>query len=543
MKRREKSAIEMFEEATHLLRRAPASALAAYYAGALPFVLALLFFWSDMSQSAFGYEHVAPASLALGLLFGWMVYWQGVFVQRLRAQLSGAAEDGWRSRAARRLGFVQIALQSSKFIALPAAALILVPFASVYAFYQNLMALPEEKCSGARDAASAAWKQAALWQQQNWIVLTILGMLNVVAFVNIGITILAVPYLLKTLLGIETVFTRSGLWMFNTTLLAVTAGLTYLAVNPLAKAVYLLRCFYGESLETGEDLRAELKIGASGSVVARAVCVLLIAGCVTGSGQPTEQTGAALSPQELNRAIDDVIHRPEFTWRMPRAERPTEDQPNWFVRATENMIRITIDGLAWVRHQVVDRIGKWLDDWLRRMMPGAGGQGSPDSRRLRALLYGLLAATAIILAWLIRQVLRGRKRRTRVAAQVVAARVVDLRSEELQADAKPLDQWLELARDCMARQEFRLALRALYLAGLAQLADGSLISIHRSKSNQDYARELRRKARGKAELQNVFAENMSAFEQSWYGMHDVDQGAVERFENNLARMRACASEQ
>jgi len=42
----DKGAIELIEEAVQLLRRAPAASLAIYYAGALPFVLALLYFWA-----------------------------------------------------------------------------------------------------------------------------------------------------------------------------------------------------------------------------------------------------------------------------------------------------------------------------------------------------------------------------------------------------------------------------------------------------------------------------------------------------------------
>src|ERR1700682_5885825 len=63
LKRSEKSAIELYEEATYLLRRAPVSVIATYYTGAVPVVLAFLFFWADMSQSSFAYEHCAPASL------------------------------------------------------------------------------------------------------------------------------------------------------------------------------------------------------------------------------------------------------------------------------------------------------------------------------------------------------------------------------------------------------------------------------------------------------------------------------------------------
>ena len=76
-----------------------------------------------------------------------------------------------------------------------------------------------------------------------------------VVFINIATAILLAPYLAKMFLGIESVFARSVIASLNTTFLAVTAGLTYLVMNPLTKAVYLLRYFYAESIETGEDLR------------------------------------------------------------------------------------------------------------------------------------------------------------------------------------------------------------------------------------------------------------------------------------------------
>ena len=93
MKRPAKSAVELYEQAVFLLRRAPASTLAAYYAGSIPFVLGFLFFWADMSQSAFAYDHCAPAALAVALLFLWMMYWQALFVRRLHAELSGVEEQ------------------------------------------------------------------------------------------------------------------------------------------------------------------------------------------------------------------------------------------------------------------------------------------------------------------------------------------------------------------------------------------------------------------------------------------------------------------
>ncbi|HEY6390414.1 MAG TPA: DUF4129 domain-containing protein [Bryobacteraceae bacterium] len=249
-----------------------------------------------------------------------------------------------------------------------------------------------------------------------------------------------------------------------------------------------------------------------------------------------------ISVTDLDHAIDNVIHRAEFTWRLPRQTRPSADSPNWFVRTTQR----TVEAIT----KFVRRIGrwfaqfmKWLEEQLRKAMPGSSGNAGVNTGMLRALIYAMLAGATIVLGWLLWQALRHRKRVVVIHAAATAIPVVNLNADELQADQHPLDEWLQLARDCMSRQEWRLALRALYLAGLANLADRSLIAIHRSKSNQDYARELRRKARAQPELLAVFAQNMGVFERVWYGMYDVDLNTVEQFESNLVRLRTCAAGQ
>jgi len=538
VRKRQRSAIQLFEEAVFLLRRAPGSAIAAYYIGSLPFVLGFLFFWADMSQSAFAYEHCSAASLGLALLFCWMTYWQAVFLQSLRAELSGAPAAGWFSTVARRRGILQFALQPTKFVVLPVAALILIPYASVYAFYQHLASAPDSSGSW-KQTFRAARAEAMIWPSQNWTALGILVMFNVAVLLNLGITILAAPYLLRSLLGIESAFTKSGLVMFNTTFLAVTAALTYLVTNPLAKAVYLLRSFYAVSVETGEDLRAELKSGAATAAVVAALVFFL--GVASVPAQAQDQAVPGVSTGQFNRAADNVIHRPEFNWRLPRAERPAENNPNWFVRATQSFLNATASVVRQIGRWFA-RFVRWLGEKLRGMIPtGAGNLPAPDSRALQVLVYLLLAAVAIVLGWLLLRALRHRKLKYASKAAPIAVPPVDLNDAQLLADQKPLDEWLQLARECRERQEYRLALRALYLAGLAHLAGQSLISIHRSKSNLDYSRELRRKARNQPDLLATFSDNLGVFERTWYGMYDVDAVTLERFESNLDRMKVGAN--
>jgi len=250
-----------------------------------------------------------------------------------------------------------------------------------------------------------------------------------------------------------------------------------------------------------------------------------------------------VSPNELNQAIDQVIHRPEFTWRMPRAPQPPAESANWFVRQTQAFLNAMGRGVRQVV-KWIDQFFTWLGDKLKHLLPGIGGnQPAADARRLRLFIYALLAGVAIVLAWLLWQVRRTRKRRVAVKVTPTAIPVVELNNPDLQADQQPLDEWLLLARDCTARQEFRLALRAFYLAGLSYLAGRSLISIQRGKSNRDYARELRRKARDQADLLDAFQQNLGVFERTWYGLYDVDRSLVERFEATLSEMRSYASRQ
>src|SRR6266496_5925883 len=89
LRRKGPGPLELIEEAVHLLRVAPWAVLGGYYLGSLPFVLGLLYFWTDMSRGSTAYEHCAPAAFAVTLLFLWMKTWQAIFARQLKAQVAG----------------------------------------------------------------------------------------------------------------------------------------------------------------------------------------------------------------------------------------------------------------------------------------------------------------------------------------------------------------------------------------------------------------------------------------------------------------------
>ena len=250
---------EIVEKAVHLLRGAPATVYTPYLLGVCPFLLGFLFFWADMSRSALAYRHCSAAAFGLAVLFLWMKCWQAIFSARLRAHLCGAVPSRWPLKRILGLIRTQAIWQTTGILVLLLAGMILIPFGWAYAFYQNLTVLEEHHPVAEGSSVERASKQAVLRPAQNHVIISILSLFSLFVLINWVSALLAGPYLLKTVFGWETVFTRSGFSLFNTTFLAICIVLTFVAVEPVVKAVYLLRCYYGEAQQSGLDLKIALR--------------------------------------------------------------------------------------------------------------------------------------------------------------------------------------------------------------------------------------------------------------------------------------------
>ena len=254
-----KGGIEILEEAVELLRRAPLSALAAYYLGSAPFGLWFIHFWSDMSRSSMAYQTVSQEAFGVALLFLWMKTWQTVFTRILWTHLAQGLASPWTLGRFLKAALLQCAAQPWGFLALPVASLVLLPFAWVYAFFQNVTVVGDGSQPSLGELRRKSWALSKLWPRQNHMALLCASGFSLFVFLNLAIALYLGPLLLKEFLGIETVFSRGINFLFNPTFWALGIMLTYLCVDPLLKAVYTLRCFYGESLTSGQDLRSDLK--------------------------------------------------------------------------------------------------------------------------------------------------------------------------------------------------------------------------------------------------------------------------------------------
>jgi len=254
-----KSAMRLMEQAVHLLRLAPADLLSVYYIGSLPFILGLLYFWGDMSRSADAGEHATSAALGMALLFVWMKCCQALFATRVYARLCRSKEPDSPSYA--RLGLQltsQTLLHATGVFILPLALCITLPFGWCFAFYQNVTVLSLNESAGVRALYRQAWLQARLWPSENHHLLAVISIFSLVVFANLTIAVYVFPQMVKTFFGYESVFTLSGVKLFNTTFWMTVLSLTWLCVDPLIKTVYALRCFYGLAIASGDDIRIEL---------------------------------------------------------------------------------------------------------------------------------------------------------------------------------------------------------------------------------------------------------------------------------------------
>ncbi len=589
------------DEALILVREAGATALFPYYLGTLPFITALLFFWNDMSRSAFATNHVLWASLGMALLFGWMKGWQAVYGRILHDVRMGTQSPA--ISPARFLGICcrQITVQPwGIFLFLLCIPLMLLPFPWVNAYFQNhtvmgaLLEADELPRRSLELAQRNRWQNyIIIWILSPWtlfqvfmvsfglaallghysgtiglnpemlgdipwfligLLIIVLGIwpscpLGLVLAANLTLLLMAIPFLLNTLFGIETIMLRSSyFWLANTTtLLTVSCGV-YLVLDPLMKAAYALRCFEGSSLASGSDLLADLR-----PYLGKVLLLFVLLGAVlqpaVASAKTGESTPQTVSEQKLNIAIENVLQRPQFAWRLPKdtLDSTVNDAPQGilgtllapiidFLSDTGSWIgQIARSSLAWLSKHL-----GFLADWLEKLFSGEKKPRDSDNFNFADISKPLVIILGLALLGILLYLLVKTLRKQKPVAELVPEELPilpDLRDEETSADQLPEEQWLALAREMLKKKELRLALRALYLASLAFLEGQRLIAIKPFKSNRDYLRELSKSSHETGLLLPLFTENISFFEEIWYGNHPLAPEEFIRFKQNNSKMR------
>jgi hypothetical protein len=522
-------AIELIEESIHLLRGAPRGLLAIYLAGTAPFVLGFLFFWAYVTWFTPPASVIAWASCGLAALFAAMKTAHADFSARLLAIRLRAPAPEFSPRRLLRLAAGQMRIQAWGLIILPFAIFLMVPFGWVYAYYQNASVLCESD-----DVNGLASEQAKIWPGQNHLGLVLISALFLAALLNLAGAFLMLPWLANKVLGIDSTFGINGWGRVNTTFIASVVCLAWLVTDPVVKAFYVLRVFYGRARTTGEDLKVELQKARAAPGLRRMVAMVALL-CACSASAPLalsaegRATRTAVSPEKLDASINEVMAGRDFQWRLHQpvsAEEKEADGPiKAFVRKGVAIIRAIGSSIA----KLWNRLSRWMD----RLFPGSktsenATAASTSGSGLRLLLYVFAAAALVLIGVIAYLVLTRAKAQRRVAvdAKAVTPARPDVADEDSHAGQLRTEEWVEVARSHLARGEWRLAWRALYLATLARLAADGLVSLAKSKTNLDYEREVRRRSPGRREIPDGFAARRSAYEDVWYGQLSPDEAAA-----------------
>lgn len=503
----------LLDEAAGLLRAMPARVWTVWLAATLPFVWGVLDFIEQMGRSAFAAELLVPKTLGLVLLFWLKNMGQAYFVRECEGLLRGerprAAPQDW-ARAA----LVQAAVQPWRFVLLPLASLVVVPLPWLAGFFRYVGAAALERKDGILRAAWNAGRGNARAQTVGMTVLVILWML---LFVNLGALWFILPFLGKAFLGWESDFIRLAERLMNVITLLVTGVLAAFALEPLQNAMAAVRAFYLRAETDGEDLMSLLRRVAA--------ALLLAAVLLPGSAQAQSSDAAKnLDSAQLEQRIESVLRQPEFAWRMPKQEGASK---GW----VESLFRGVEQAINYLRDLYLAIFGG--DEQDRAERDKGWGLSSQQLQWLMGLAGVMVTILAGMMLWKAR-------RSVRVAVSEAGAASTltpDLNDESLSPEMRAEQEWLRAAEEMFARGQHRLAIRALHLAGLRHLGERGWVTLQPAKTGQEYARELNRKLRDAPDATANYARGLRAYEEVWYGFADPSAEVFERVRTDWNTLR------
>lgn len=545
----ERSSLQILEEAFHLLRSVDVKYFLILFLGTTTFAGGLLFFIADMSRSGLARETVIPSSLGVTALYFWMRYCQVKFCEGLWKTINyGSSASILGTLQFRNLSALLL-IQALHIPLMLAGLLFVIPLGWIIATLQNSTVLAFTKDFGRRSfrgLLKSSLRNSHYEWGQNHGILVVLLFVSLFVWLNVIGTCLGLATFGKAFFGIESAFTLSPLAaLLNSTFLVGTFLLTYLVISPVMKAVYVLRCFYAESRVTGEDLLSRLascrairkrspRELSMRDKTSQAVMIAVIFCCLSG-------WVGALSADEnppsraFESELSETFKQKKYQWQLSRRADAE------FAGSEEGWLARRMRELAEATQELLRSINQWFDEMLentRRDAVGASGGSSSDGLKgfegLKSTFsLGLIAVVVGLILWLAFLLYRKYKDTSgNEKLENAPAAVVDLQNEDIVASQLPEGEWMRLAREQISKGDGRLAIRALFLATLANLGEEGVIMIARFKSNRDYRRELELKIRKKTELRTAFGENTKLFEEAWYGWHPVEEETVKNFLKN-----------
>ena len=531
---------DLLDEAYFSLKENLADILALHLLACVPFLLGIMFFIFRFANYNSTDNDIIKWSLLLTVLFCWKNFIQCLLCGKMMDITARREHPKFSFKNTGMMFFKQTVIQSLGpllivfLIGAPWVAWMLVPaaiFMLPALFYTSAIVCAIEPELGFWDFVT----KTASYISSNFIKL--LGMMLVVIIgtiilcINVTIIILTIPFLLKMFWGIDTQFTLalSTDLFFNTTLWSIILALVYLFVDPFCRLLYVLRVFYSESIGKGWDIQSTLH--SISSKAAKSVLIflllfstILLKADTADTKAPLPQKKTEVTSKQLENHINETLKQLEFQWRQPKT---APEEESWIAK----YLKLAFKYLG----EVIDSIFNFLRDFFKKNVPSDSSEKLSGFKLFlmntwEVLKYLLPSLLIILIAIII--VRRARKHRKDNNVLTSIARRPDLTKENVVADELEEHEWLKLGRELLDNGEFRLALRAFYLACISALAQRKLLLVRPYKTDYEYLRELRRRAHVLPEIISVFENNVSIFQQIWYGDYPVNRELLDKYVKN-----------
>ncbi len=208
------------------------------------------------------------------------------------------------------------------------------------------------------------------------------------------------------------------------------------------------------------------------------------------------------------RRLEEILSRAEFRavprelGELPGLKTPTVTFPGWL-------------------KDVLKKAFAAVGDWLDSLFSSGSKEPAPDSwipHVAPAAAWSLGIGGGLLLVFLLWMVIRRRP-----ASASAPSAGVRLGGEGMpDALSQPADSWERLAEQFVREGQWRLALRALYLALLVTLHQRGTIRYERERTNGDYVGAL-----AGGPVREPFARLTLLFDRAWYGNKPFDAQAYQ----------------
>ncbi|MFH0925307.1 MAG: hypothetical protein V1872_06695 [bacterium] len=239
--------------------------------------------------------------------------------------------------------------------------------------------------------------------------------------------------------------------------------------------------------------------------------------------------------QDLSRTISKILNSNDlYRWRYKDKKIKEEKKKEDGIIST--ILKDIFKTLSnWVNagfksiRKVVDRIS----DFLKKLSPLKDKKkeikgSSIDWGNISALILIIIVISGFFIG--IFYLLRQHKKDKIIVLEPGKKKIPDLLKEEVDATELKEDEWLDLKKELIAKEEFTLALRSAFLAILSFLHGKNYLVFEQHKTNYNYLDEIRRTTRNKIDVVQKFQRCIVIFERAWYGKYQVTPDVLQNFE-------------